>query len=89
MKKRAYIINNIEEYGKFIAFCIDKDINVFRAYWNEKEKGKVCYEIDWKQKRCFYANVNYFRNEEDYEIIEPVFLADEFGKVFIYKGENK
>lgn len=35
MNKKAYLINSIEEYGKFISFCINKDICVFRTYWNE------------------------------------------------------
>lgn len=35
MNKKAYLITNIEEYGKFISFCINKDICVFRTYWNE------------------------------------------------------
>lgn len=28
MNKKAYLINSIEEYGKFISFCINKDICV-------------------------------------------------------------
>lgn len=32
MKKVAFIISNIEEYGKLIAFCIENDICVFRTY---------------------------------------------------------
>lgn len=53
MKKVAFIISNIEEYGKLIAFCIENDICVFRTYWNEREKGDRCYSIDWKEKKVF------------------------------------
>ena len=49
--KIAYRISSIEDYGKFMAFCIDKDINVWRTYWNEQEKGDRCYNIDWREKR--------------------------------------
>lgn len=53
MKKVAFIISNIEEYGKLIAFCIRNDICVFRTYWDEREKGDRCYSIDWKEKDAF------------------------------------
>lgn len=36
--KRVYYIANIEEYGKFISYCIENDVNVFRTYWDEREK---------------------------------------------------
>lgn len=87
-KTKVYLIDNIEEYGKLMAFCINHDISVFRTYWEEKEKGKQCYQIDWKQKRCFYASVDYY-TREGYEIVKPVFLVDKFGEIIIYKGENK
>lgn len=27
--KKAYLIDNIEEYGKIISYCIENDISVF------------------------------------------------------------
>lgn len=86
-KPKAYLIEDIEEYGKLMAFCIKKDISVFRTYWNEKEKGKICYNIDWKRKRCFYANIDYYKRD-DYEIVVPAFLVDEFGEIIIYKEKQ-
>lgn len=79
MNKKAYLITSIEEYGKFISFCIDKDICVFRTYWDEREKGKRCYSIDWKEKRCLYSSLFFFENN-GYEIVIPIFQLDEYGK---------
>lgn len=78
MKKVAFIISNIEEYGKLIAFCIENDICVFRTYWNEREKGDRCYSIDWKEKKCLYSPRLYYENN-DYEILSPIFKPNEYG----------
>lgn len=40
MSKKAYLLMSIEEYGKFIAYCIENDITVFRTYWDEREKRR-------------------------------------------------
>lgn len=77
--KKAFLISNIEEYGKLISFCIRNDITVFRTYWNEREKGERCYNIDWKEKRCHYSPRCYYENG-DYEIVTPIFQLDEYGK---------
>lgn len=79
MNKKAYLITNIEEYGKFIAFCIEKDICIFRTYWNEREKGDRCYSINWKEKRCYYGPKLYYEMY-DFEIVTPIFQLDEYGK---------
>lgn len=84
MKKVAYMISNIEEYGKFIAFCIDKDVCIFRTYWNEREKGDRCYSINWEEKRCYYASKLYFEMN-DYEIVIPNFQLDEYDKIKLKK----
>ena len=78
MKKVAFIISNIEEYGKLISFCIRNDVCVFRTYWDEREKGKRCYSIDWKEKRCLYSSLSYFK-DNDYEIVSPIFQLDNYG----------
>lgn len=78
MNKKAYLINSIEEYGKFISFCINKDILVWRTYWNEREKGDRCYAIDWKEKRCYYSPRLYYENN-GYEIVVPTFTLNIYG----------
>ena len=78
-KKRAFLITGIEEYGKLISFCIRKDINVWRTYWNEREKGDRCYHLDWKEKRCYYSSRSYYEIN-GYEIIVPTFQLDRCGK---------
>lgn len=85
--KKAYLIKNITEYGKFIAYCIDKDISVFRCYWEEIEKGTRCYNIDFKHKQLYYSSKDYYEDNL-YEIIEPIFELDEFGN-FVLKGEKE
>ena len=84
MNKKAYLLINIEEYGKFIAYCIENDISVFRTYWDEREKGDRCYSIDWQQKRCYYSSRKYWESE-GYEIIIPNLYADKYGN---YKIDN-
>lgn len=84
MKKEAYLIKNITEFGKLIAYCIENDINVFRTYWDEREAGDRCYQIDWKQKRCFYCGRKFWE-ENGFEIIDPKFRLTEYGK---YAMEN-
>lgn len=79
MLKRAFAITNIEEYGKFISFCIENDVCVFRTYWDEREKNDRCYCIDFQEKRCFYAPRRYYE-EKGYAIVTPTFLLDECGQ---------
>lgn len=85
MSDTVYLIKNIEEYGKLMAFCIDNDINVWRLYWDEREKGKRCYNIDWKMKRCFYSDIDYYSgkniDKKVYNVVEPIFSFDKYGKV--------
>lgn len=79
INKRAFLITNIEEYGKLISFCIENDVSVWRTYWDEREKGDRCYKIDWQQKRCYYCSRRYYENE-GYEIVTPTFLLGKYGK---------
>lgn len=78
MEKFVYLINSIEDYGKFISFCINKDVNVFRTYWDERETGNRCYNIDWVENRCYYADKSFYINE-GYTICEPEFVVDSYG----------
>ena len=88
-KEEVYLIKNIEEYGKLVSFCINNDIVVWRLCWDEREKGKICYHIDWKLKRCFYSSIDYYLGKnidrKVYNVIEPIFEFDKFGKVQITK----
>ncbi len=70
-KKIAYLISNIEEYGKFLSFLINNDVNVYRLYWDERAKGDRCYQIDWKEKNCYYDKREYYE-DNGYEIIDNV-----------------
>lgn len=78
MKKIAFVISNIEEYGKFVSFCINNDISVWRTYWDERVKGDICYNINWKDKKCYYGHRNFYENI-GYEIIVPTFEITEYG----------
>lgn len=43
---KAYLIKNIEEYGKLMAYRIENDISVFRSYWDERAVWLPCRRID-------------------------------------------
>lgn len=87
MNRKAYLITNIEEYGKFISFCINNDITVWRAYWDDREKEDRCYDIDWKEKRCYYASRRYYE-DEDYDIVVPTFTLNAYGDFQITDTEK-
>ena len=86
MNKRAFLITNIEEYGKLISFCIENDVTVWRTYWDEREKGDRCYQIDWQEKKCCYSSRRYYENE-GYEIVTSTFLLDKYGEYKIVNRE--
>lgn len=79
-KEKAYLIRSIEEYGKFVAYCIDNDISVWRLHYDDREKAKFCLEIDWKAKRCFYSSLVFYLGK-NYKIVLPKFEIDKFGRV--------
>lgn len=81
MEKEAFIISNLEEYGKLMAFCIQNDISVWRTYWDERDTD-TCYSIDWKMKRCYYSQKQYWINN-GYKVYKPMFFIDQYGKVQI------
>lgn len=82
MEKVAYKIKDINEYRKLMAYCIEKDINVWRAYWSNRKKDNRCYSIDWKTKICYYSSIDYYKSN-GYKIIEPNFIFNEYGVVNI------
>lgn len=85
--KTAYLISNIEEYGKFMSFLINHDITVFRVYWDEREKGNRCFHIDWKEGRCYYASKDYYFND-GYEIITPIFKCNQYGDYELIRSNS-
>ena len=85
--KIAYLIPNIEEYGKFIAFLINNDINVYRLYWDEREKGDRCFAIDLKEKRCYYSSRKYY-TDNGYEIVKPNFVCNQYGDYELRRDNN-
>lgn len=82
--KEAYLILSIEEYGKLLAYCINNDIQVWRTYWDEREKGDRCYQINWKEKRCYYSSRKYYENN-DFDIVIPNFFLDNYGNYKIVR----
>ena len=87
MKKRAFLITSVEEYGKLIAFCISNDICVYRTYWDEREKRSRCYNIDWKERCCYYSKLRYYE-DNGYEIVKPVFRLNAYGEYDIYNAST-
>lgn len=79
MREIVLAISNIEEYGKLVSYCIEKDINVWRTYWDERRKGDRCYHINWVKKSCYYASRSFYE-QEGYEILKPIFVLDEYGR---------
>lgn len=86
--KKAYLIADIEEYGKLVSLCVENDISVWRLYWDEREKGDRCYEINWQEKRCYYSSRKYYENE-GYKIIAPIFNVDKFGRYKIINNPTE
>lgn len=77
--RKAYLIANIEEYGKLMAHCIENDICVFRTFWDAREQGNRCYIVDYPNKKCFYSSRKYCE-DIGYEIVIPNFAVDKWGR---------
>lgn len=80
--KKAYLIKNITEYGKLISYCIENDISVWRTYWDDREKGDRCYQIDWKEHRCYYSSRHYYETS-GYKVVIPIFQLNKYGNYII------
>ena len=76
----VYTFSDISEFGKFLAYCVEQDISVWRLYWDERERDQRCYCVDWKERRCYYADRSYYL-QEGYKIYNPSFGFDQFGKI--------
>lgn len=79
MKKVAYAISDISDYGKFILFCIANELCVYPLYFNENEKGDKCFVIDLENKKCFFSSRLHFEHN-GYEIVKPIFKLDSYGQ---------
>lgn len=84
--KVAFLITNIEEFGKFIAYCIEHDVSIFRTFWDGREAGQRCYVIDWVEKRCYYSSRQYWERE-GFRIAKPVFEMNPYGKYVLLRKE--
>lgn len=90
----AYLLKDITEYGKLMAYCIEHDICVWRTYWDEREAGERCYCINWQEKSCRYSKDFYkkrcslfWERDVKYQIVRPVFSVDQYGVVTLEDGE--
>lgn len=81
---KVYLIKNIEEYGKLMSYCIERDISVFRTYWDEREKGNRCYNISFEEKQCYHSSKQYYKSQGA-EILIPEFRCTKFGHYDIEK----
>lgn len=95
-REEVFLIKDITEFGKLMAYCIEQDIVVFRTYWDEREKGKRIYHVNWKERRCNYSDKSWYSDENEqfrrdetlYEIVIPVFKVDAFGRWVIDHCES-
>ncbi len=85
--KKAYLIKNITEYGKFISYCINNDITVWRTYWDERESGDRCYSIRQEERRCYHSSRHYYE-VNDYRIVIPIFQLDKYGNYIINREKE-
>ena len=83
MVEVVYYIDNIGDYGYFIAFCIDNDITVWRAYYPANEPK--CFYIDWRQKRLWYGSVDSYK-KDGFTVVRPKFARNEYGGIELQKS---
>ena len=87
-EKVVYLIENVTEYGQFLAYLIDRDIHVWRIYWDARANDR-CYHIfeDCLGKcHCHYGSRCYYERE-GYEIRRPIFGVNEFGRIEVLGAE--
>lgn len=50
-------------YALFLGWCIERDVNVWRSYWDEEEKDNRLYFIDWfaVDKRLLYSGYDFWK----------------------------
>lgn len=67
--KICFLIDNIEDYGKLVSYCIEHDISVFRSYYIPGHY----YEIDFDSNKLFHSNQEFYK-EEGYILQRPKFI---------------
>lgn len=78
MRNIAYSISNIDDYSKFLAFCVQHDVCVSRLYWSAIDAGDRCFFIDWRERCCYYSPRAYFLIH-DYCLVHPSFVLNSSG----------
>lgn len=50
-------------YASFLGWCIKRDVNIWRSYWDENKKDDRLYFIDWfaVDKHLLYSNYDYWK----------------------------
>lgn len=58
-----YKFPSYADYAAFLGWCVRKDVNVWRSYWDEYEKDNRLYFIDWfaVDKHLTYANYDFWK----------------------------
>lgn len=72
----AYKFKNAEHFGLFLIYCVEKDITVWRTYWDNRKKDRL-YILNWQERRVYYTDFD----DEKYEVIVPKFHFDGFGTI--------
>lgn len=81
--KIAFHLEDIWDYGKLIAYAIDRNIDVNRAVWNENETDDYAYFICYNT-RCLYRRDTSTLIKTGYYIDTPTFKHETDGKVSMY-----
>lgn len=67
--KICFLIDNVEDFGKLVSYCIEHDISVFRSYYIPGHY----YHIDFDLKRLFHSKKEFYQ-EEGYVLKKPKFI---------------
>ena len=81
-KSTAYLIKHIEEYGKLMAYCIQNNIDVSQAPWEEYTSNRCCSYIDVNKCRCLCNTYEYYKSK-GYKITEPAFYVNSGNNIII------
>lgn len=87
-RNQVYLITDIKEYGKFVSYCIDNNIHLNRAFWDERSNLLFCYWIDWENRICVRLSSDYCESH-GYEIVTPCFGLNDYGFYNIIPDKSK
>ena len=66
MGREAFVIENITEYGKLMAFCINRGFYTGNATWNiGKDSKDGFYILDWTSKCLWFSDSVYSEDVEN------------------------